>query len=83
MEILDFLVEAYPNPFNNSFNVHVISSEETPVKVTIHDLTGRVVSVYENVMEQTELGNDLLAGIYFAQITQGDNYQILQIVKEK
>jgi hypothetical protein len=83
IEILDFLAEVYPNPFNNTFTVHVISSEETPVTVVIHDIAGRVVETYKNVMEQTQLGTDLSVGIYSAEITQGDNHQILQIVKEK
>ncbi len=83
LEVLDFLAEVYPNPFSNSFTVHVISSEETPITVIMHDIAGRVVQTYHNVVEQTLLGNDLSVGIYFAEVSQGENHQMLQIVKEK
>jgi hypothetical protein len=83
IEVLDFLAEANPNPFNSNFTVHVISSEESPVTVIIHDISGRVVETYKNVMEQTQLGRDLSIGIYFAEVSQGDNRQMVRIVKEK
>jgi hypothetical protein len=83
LEILDFLAEAYPNPFNSNFTVHVISSEETPITVYMHDITGRVVETYKNVTEQTLLGTDLSVGIYFAEVAQGENHQMVRIVKEK
>jgi hypothetical protein len=83
IEILDFLAEVYPNPFNHNFTVHVISSEETPVTVMIHDITGRIIETNKDVTEQTQLGANLSVGIYFAEVLQGDNSQMLRIVKEK
>jgi hypothetical protein len=79
--ILDFLAEAYPNPFNNSFTVHVISSEQTPVMVYIHDVTGRVVETYNNVNDHTSVGSNLAPGLYSAEVLQGDNHQMINILK--
>jgi hypothetical protein len=81
IEILDFLAEAYPNPFSNNFTVHVISSEETPVTVYIHDITGRIVETYNNVSEHTSVGNNLAPGMYSAEVVQGDNRQMINILK--
>ena len=81
VEILDFLAEAYPNPFNNGFTVHVISSEETPVSVIIHDVTGRVVETYNNVNEHSLIGSSLAPGMYSAEVTQGENRQMINILK--
>ncbi len=81
VEILDFLAEAYPNPFNNGFTVHVISSEETPIMVYIHDITGRIVETHADVSYNMMIGSNLAPGMYSAEVVQGDNRQMINILK--
>ncbi len=81
VEILDFLAEAYPNPFNNGFTVHVISSEETPITVYIHDITGRIVETHSDISYNTMIGSNLAPGMYSAEVVQGDNRQMINILK--
>ena len=79
---LGFFVEAYPNPSSdNGFALHLIAAPDEAVNVTIFDVTGRVVEYNANVNEQTILGKELPAGVYHATVIQGDNKQVLQIVK--
>ncbi|MBK5284968.1 MAG: T9SS type A sorting domain-containing protein [Bacteroidia bacterium] len=77
----NFYVYPYPNPFSNGFNLHILTAEYSFVTVTVHDLLGRVVETYFDVNEQTLIGNKLNAGIYFAEVIQSDNRQMIQIVK--
>jgi hypothetical protein len=39
------------------------------------------VESYSNVTEQTFIGTKLTPGIYFAEVIQDDNRQMIQIVK--
>ncbi len=55
-----FSVSAYPNPFNPSTNIRYTIPEPGSVKISLHDITGRVVS--EREMEY------LPAGIHTMQL---------------
>ena len=44
-------------------------------------MLGRIVETYTDVNEQTLIGTKRTAGIYFAEVLQDGNRQMLQIVK--
>jgi hypothetical protein len=80
----DFYVIPSPNPFDNSFTLHILTTEYVnPVVVNIMDVTGRLVEHHTDVNEQTVIGTNLKTGVYIAEVWQGDNRQVLQIVKSK
>jgi hypothetical protein len=76
-----FFAEAYPNPFTNSFQLHMITSPDMPVTVNVHDVTGRIVETYADVNEQTQIGNKLAKGVYTIDVIQGEDHQMLHMVK--
>jgi hypothetical protein len=76
-----FYAEAYPNPFNNGFALHLIAAPDEMVTVNIYDVTGRIVETMTNVTEQTQIGTKLAAGTYAADVVQGENHQMLHLVK--
>jgi hypothetical protein len=76
-----FFAEAYPNPFNNGFALHLIIAPDEVVIVNIYDVTGRIIETYSNVNEQTQIGAKLAAGTYAADVIQGENHQMLHLVK--
>ncbi|MBK5285100.1 MAG: T9SS type A sorting domain-containing protein, partial [Bacteroidia bacterium] len=78
-----FYVFPHPNPFSNGFNLSILTAETSPVMVNIHDVLGRVVETYMDVTEQTVIGSNLTIGIYFAEVIQGDNRQMIQILKSE
>jgi len=85
MEQIDqigFFAEAYPNPSTSGFALHLVVAPDEPVTVNIHDVTGRVVETYNNVSEQTIIGSNLAVGTYTANVIQGENHQMIRIVKE-
>jgi hypothetical protein len=77
------IVYAYPNPFNHGFNLTIITASSNAVTVNIHDMLGQVVETYSNVTEETLMGTKLTAGIYFAEVVQDGNKQMIQIVKSE
>jgi PKD repeat protein len=79
----DFFVYPYPNPFSNGFNLLILSTSENSVTVNIHDMLGRIVEKYTDVTENTVLGETLNRGIYFTEIMQGENRQIIPIIKQE
>jgi hypothetical protein len=76
-----FFAEAYPNPSSNGFQLHMVLAPDVAVTVNVYDVTGRIVETYNNVTEQTILGAKLAEGMYAADVIQGDNHQMLHIVK--
>jgi PKD repeat protein len=83
IEVDNFYVMPHPNPFNNGFSVSILTSESSPVRVNVLDMLGQVVEVYNNVTEETVMGSALSRGIYFAEVIQGENRQMIQVVKSE
>ncbi|HLG34894.1 MAG TPA: PKD domain-containing protein [Bacteroidia bacterium] len=83
IEAENFYVMPHPNPFNNGFNLTILSASSNSVTVNIHDMLGRIVEIYNDVTEQTLIGTKLNAGIYFAEVIQDDNRQMVQIIKSE
>jgi hypothetical protein len=76
-----FYVDVYPNPSSSSFSLHLIVEPDMPVSVSIYDVTGRLVETYTNVTEQTVIGANLPAGTYNAAVIQGENRNMLHLIK--
>jgi hypothetical protein len=76
-----FYAEAYPNPFSHGFALHLITAPDELVTVNIYDVTGRMIESYIDVNEQTQIGTKLAAGTYAADVIQGENHQMLHLVK--
>ena len=79
----NFYVLPHPNPFNSGFSISILSSENSAVTVNVHDVLGRVVETYNNVNENTVMGIHLSMGIYYAEVIQGNNRQMIQVVKSE
>jgi hypothetical protein len=77
-----FYVDAYPNPFSGTFLLQIHASSDAAINISIHDMLGRLVETYDKVTEQTEIGNNLKAGVYFVEAIQDGNMQRIRIVKE-
>jgi hypothetical protein len=80
---MPFTVTVFPNPTNSVFIIQVKGNTTELKQVKITDLAGRVRSVNNIVSRSSAItvGNDLEAGIYFAEIIQGKNRQVIKLVK--
>jgi hypothetical protein len=77
----DEKVSVYPNPFNHSFVLHYDFSNEQPVNMAIHDITGRVIESFSTVTNNTEFGINLSLGIYLVEISTPEEREVLKIMK--
>jgi len=77
-----FKVNVSPNPSASGFTIQVAGNNQEMIQVRITDITGRVYSVSSALSGSViRTGNNLIAGIYFAEVIQGTNRQVIKLVK--
>ncbi|MBK8504967.1 MAG: T9SS type A sorting domain-containing protein [Saprospiraceae bacterium] len=79
----DFDVKVFPNPSSSNFRIQLFSESNEPVTLRVVELTGRQVSFKTNLLADTafELGEQLPAGTYFAEMVQGSNRKTVKLIK--
>jgi hypothetical protein len=84
MKELDFNAVASPNPFADSFNIDLTTSQQNKVVVKVYDMAGRLLderTAGVNETETTLLGDKYPAGVYNVIVTQGDEVKTLRVIK--
>jgi hypothetical protein len=78
-----FSVRVSPNPSRTTFRIQTISKSDEPVMIRVIDQAGRVVSTELNTAAKQPMiiGSRLQAGLYYAEVRQGDNVQTVKLVK--
>lgn len=80
-----FMVNVYPNPFNQQLNININGANGEEAHITIVDITGKTVyserssNAENNIM--IELDGSLPNGVYFLKIQIASTAQTLKIVK--
>jgi hypothetical protein len=80
----EFQANAYPNPFNDSFQLEITSSSAEAVSVKIYDMTGRLIESQEGGIDNVkslEIGRGLPSGIYNVILSQGDDVKSLRVIR--
>jgi uncharacterized repeat protein (TIGR03803 family) len=77
-------VTVMPNPSSSYFTIKIASNINKTVSIKVIDATGRMVESKPNAAPNSaiQVGNTLTAGIYFAEIIQDGEKQILKLVKK-
>lgn len=72
-----------PNPSTNKFQLNVVSIYNKPVSIRITDVNGRLVESINRAETNTTInaGEQLGAGVYFAEIISGSERKIMKLVK--
>jgi agmatine deiminase len=70
-------VSAYPNPFGSALQIDLSGVEEPVEMISIIDLTGKVVKVFDNIPASTrqlnwQPGAEIKQGVYFLRISGQD-----------
>ncbi len=75
------MLNIYPNPFTNEFNIVNKTSEEFRVKV--HELSGRLIDeIISFPDKRLSLGDDWQKGIYIISVESGKSNQSFVILKQ-
>ncbi|OYU83992.1 MAG: hypothetical protein CFE24_08600 [Flavobacterium sp. BFFFF2] len=78
-------IKAIPNPFETDYVLMAQGGNQTPVQVVVYDMLGKQVeqfSVEANELENRSLGSNYNSGIYNVMISQGNDQQVVRIVKK-
>ncbi|OYU83948.1 MAG: hypothetical protein CFE24_08785 [Flavobacterium sp. BFFFF2] len=84
-EATSLTVKAVPNPFETEYVLMAQGGNQTPVQVSVYDMLGKQVeqfSVEANELENRSLGTNYTSGIYNVMISQGDDQQVVRIIKK-
>jgi hypothetical protein len=81
-----FSVSVSPNPSEGFFMLQVKSDDQyTRVSVRIMDAFGRTVQVMDNVIidKAIRFGDKFASGAYYAEVIQGEERKVIQMMKAK
>lgn len=81
--ILDFNINAYPNPSKNEFNVQISSTDvTTPVSIKVMNIDGKVLEQrIINDSSYQQLGKNWNPGLYILEVLQGKSRKTVKLVK--
>lgn len=78
-----FTVTVYPNPSSTAFTLILKDNDDSKVSIIVTDNYGRKVFVASGTkLQRYVFGNNLVAGIYQVQVTQGNQIQNLKVIKQ-
>ena len=77
----DFEIKAFPNPFASNFTL-LLSNENMDTNVSIFDMTGKLVQTIKTSENEVNVGENLAAGVYLVNITQGQEIKNIRVVKQ-
>lgn len=81
----DLKVTVLPNPSTTFFTLKFESRLEAPVTLRVMDASGRVVDAKSKISGNSTLqvGHNYSSGTYFAEIVQGNQRRVIQLIKAR
>jgi hypothetical protein len=81
----DLKVTVLPNPSTTFFTLKFESRFETPITLKVMDASGRVVDAKSKIGANSTLqvGHSYPSGTYFAEIVQGNQRKVVQLIKAR
>jgi len=72
----------YPNPTTSSFKVKVKAVSAEKLHIKLMDMAGRMLKIYQVMPgEDLNFGNELKAGVYMIEVTQGNLKSVERLMK--
>ena len=79
------LVRVYPNPSTNHFTLNIeTGNSKEKISVRLIDVAGRIMEARNNLSgsQVLKIGNNLKAGLYIAEIRQGNSTRQIKLLKQ-
>ena len=78
-------IHVFPNPFDESFTLNLLSEINTPVQISIMDYTGKLIA-QKNIDNQTgqiewNIGSELAKGVYILQVDVDGARYVRKLIK--
>jgi len=77
-------VTALPNPSMNNFTLRIQSASSEMLSLRVLDILGRVVETKNRIAPNKtfQIGNNIQAGVYFVEVIQGTERQLLKLIRQ-
>jgi len=81
----DIKISVAPNPSSGYFTLLLQSKFDTPVTLKITDITGRIVEARSKLSANSsvQVGGNYRPGVYYAEMLQGLQHKVVQLIKVK
>ena len=75
-------VKALPNPSSTYFTLIIQSNQNQLISLRVYDILGRAIETRYNIPTNSfSIGHQYKAGLYYVEITQGNEKQTIKIIK--
>ena len=84
-EVSSEIATAFPNPFSSTFQLNLTTVSKEIVQVSVYDMLGKLIedfNVESNGINSFSFGEKYAAGFYNVKVSQGDNTQVLRMIKQ-
>jgi hypothetical protein len=82
IEMRKLAIVAMPNPSAKGFMLNVTGDAASQLMLRVIDISGRIIEVKNVTPNQSfRIGDNYRAGMYFAEIIQGNERKIVKLVK--
>jgi 5-methylthioadenosine/S-adenosylhomocysteine deaminase len=77
-------VTTLPNPSGKYFTIRTQSSSNETLQLKVLDVSGRIVEARTGITANTTIhvGNNFRVGIYFVEVVQGKERQVLKLIRQ-
>ena len=78
-----FTVQVIGNPSTSHFTLKLQSNISVPVQIRVTDATGKMIEAKanNNANSTVQIGHDFRPGVYYAELLQGNNRKVVQLMK--
>lgn len=81
----DYIISAFPNPFDSEFNIGLTPSSFDPIEIKVYDQTGRVIenqNILPSEINSKSYGANYLSGFYIVFVKQGQFEKNIKVIKK-
>jgi hypothetical protein len=80
-----FSVAAYPNPYNETFNLSLTTSGIENVNIAVYDMMGKLLETHQVKPEEVanlQIGNNFVSGIYNVIVSQANEKKTIRLIRK-
>ena len=83
LTVENLLLNAWPNPSEDQFNVRIMSDSRAPIQLKVYDINGKIVHTERGAVDQVyKFGSLFKNGLYMVEVIQGDKRTSSKLIKQ-
>ena len=80
-----FSVAAYPNPYNETFNLSLTTFSIENVNIEVYDMMGKLLETHKvnpSEVPNLQIGNHFTTGIYYVIVSQANEKKTIRLIRK-